>query len=98
MKVSKRSLQTGLKQLNSFGLENETKVIIENFEGKIDSICIDLLNAVLSFRLFLGSLGIWESYPSGRSCRVVGSIARGGSGSDRRAGSAYDIRSRKPST
>ena len=36
MKFSKRNLQTGLKQLKSFGLENETKVIIKNFEGKID--------------------------------------------------------------
>jgi len=36
MKFSKRNLETGLKQLKNFGLANETKVIIKNFEGKID--------------------------------------------------------------
>ena len=36
MKFSKRYLQTGSKQLKSFGLENDTKDIIKHFEGKID--------------------------------------------------------------
>jgi hypothetical protein len=36
MEFCKKHLQTGLKQLRSFGLANETKVIIKNFEGKID--------------------------------------------------------------
>ena len=36
MEFSKRNLQTGSKQLKSFGLENDTKDIIKHFEGKID--------------------------------------------------------------
>ena len=36
MEFSKRFLQTGSKQLKSFGLENDTKDIIKHFEGKID--------------------------------------------------------------